>query len=173
MSTKQHTVWKNEKFSLTEKFSSNQLFSNFFSLVKPILSRNFCQKSVRVNFHYVDTLLSKFLLYQQSAVQWHSFHNFIPILKCHELDFMYKFCHWIQTIIRIIIATYQEIDAPTQVLVHRSYHLNQWWLTNPLGSLVSFGWAILCESRFSKTCLPIEFVAFHEMTSRWHIFGPA
>ena len=125
MSTKQHTVWKNEKFSLTEKFSSNQLFSNFFSLVKPILSRNFCQKSVRVNFHYVDTLLSKFLLYQQSAVQWHSFHNFIPILKCHELDFMYKFCHWIQTIIRIIIATYQEIDAPTQVLVHRSYHLNQ------------------------------------------------
>ena len=33
------TVWKNEKFTLTErKISSNQLFSTFFS--KPLLSRN-------------------------------------------------------------------------------------------------------------------------------------
>ena len=31
-----------------KKISSNQLFSNFFS--KPLLSQNFCQKSVIVNF---------------------------------------------------------------------------------------------------------------------------
>ena len=30
------TVWKNEKFSLTEFFSSNQQFSNLFILVKPL-----------------------------------------------------------------------------------------------------------------------------------------
>jgi len=45
----QCTVWKNEKFTLTEKnISPNQLFSNFHS--KMLLSRNFCQKRVRVNF---------------------------------------------------------------------------------------------------------------------------
>ena len=46
----QSTVWKLQKFTLTEKkISSNQLFSNFLS-INPLLSRNFCQKSVRVNF---------------------------------------------------------------------------------------------------------------------------
>ena len=37
------TVWKNEKFSLTEKkFSWNQLFSNFFS--KTVTFKKFCPK---------------------------------------------------------------------------------------------------------------------------------
>ena len=37
------TVWKNETKTLTKKFRLNQLFSNFFGNVKPLLSRNFCQ----------------------------------------------------------------------------------------------------------------------------------
>ena len=43
------TVWKNEKLTLTEKFfrQTNYLV---ISLVKPLLSQNFCQKCVRVNF---------------------------------------------------------------------------------------------------------------------------
>ena len=39
-----NTVWENEKFTLTEKkISSNRLFK-IVSLVKTLLSRNFCQK---------------------------------------------------------------------------------------------------------------------------------
>ena len=58
------SLWKNAKFTLSwRKFlenvdiSSNQLFSNFFS--KTLVSRNFCQKRVRVNFcnyHTVEYL---------------------------------------------------------------------------------------------------------------------
>ena len=44
-----HTVWKNEKFSLTEK-KFRQISYLVISLVKPLLSRNVCQKSVRDNF---------------------------------------------------------------------------------------------------------------------------
>ena len=43
------TVWKNEKFSLTKK-KFRQINYLVISLVKPLLSRNFCQKCVRVNF---------------------------------------------------------------------------------------------------------------------------
>ena len=43
------TVWKNEKFGLTEKIF-RQIDSFVISLVKPLLSRDFRQKSVRVNF---------------------------------------------------------------------------------------------------------------------------
>ena len=41
-------VWKNEKFSITKTFfrQSNSLV---ISLVKTLLSRNFCQKCVRLN----------------------------------------------------------------------------------------------------------------------------
>ena len=43
------TVWKNEKFSLTEE-KFRQINCLVISLVKPLLSRNFCEKSVRENF---------------------------------------------------------------------------------------------------------------------------
>ena len=49
------TVWKNGKFSLTEK-KFRQINYLVISLVKPLLSRNFCEKSVRENsgnFHTV------------------------------------------------------------------------------------------------------------------------
>ena len=49
----QLTVWKNEKFSLTEK-KFRQINYLVISLVKPLLSRNFCQKSVRENFYTVQ-----------------------------------------------------------------------------------------------------------------------
>jgi len=51
-------VWKNEKFTLTEiKFRQINYLVN--SLVKPLLSRNFCQKSVRENFRYFHTVFTK------------------------------------------------------------------------------------------------------------------
>ena len=43
------TVWKNEKFTLTEIFF-RQINYLVILLVKSLFSRNFCQKSVRVNF---------------------------------------------------------------------------------------------------------------------------
>ena len=42
------TVWKNEKFSLTKKIF-RQINSLVISLVKTLLSRNFCQKCMRLN----------------------------------------------------------------------------------------------------------------------------
>ena len=53
-----YTVWKNEKFSLTkEKF--RQINSLVIYLVKPLLSRNFCQKYVRENFRNFHTVIWK------------------------------------------------------------------------------------------------------------------
>ena len=43
-------VWKNEKFGLTEKIF-RQINSLVICLVKPLLSRNFCRKTVRLKFH--------------------------------------------------------------------------------------------------------------------------
>ena len=60
--TAQCTLWKNEKFSLTEK-KFRQINHLVISLVKPLLSRNFCEKSVRenfCNFHTVVWKLRKF-----------------------------------------------------------------------------------------------------------------
>jgi len=49
------TVWKNEKFTLIKK-NFRQINSLVISLVKPLLSRNFCQKCVRVNFRNFHTV---------------------------------------------------------------------------------------------------------------------
>ena len=51
-----HTVWKNEKFGLTEKIF-RQINSLVICLVKPLLSRNFFRKSVRLKFHNFHTVL--------------------------------------------------------------------------------------------------------------------
>ena len=49
-----YTVWKNEKLSLTEKLF-RQINYLVISLVKPLLSRNFCKKSERefLQFPYI------------------------------------------------------------------------------------------------------------------------
>ena len=52
------TVWKNEKFTLTEKFF-RQINYLVISLVKQLLSRNFCQKCVRVNFRNFHSVIGK------------------------------------------------------------------------------------------------------------------
>ena len=53
------TVWKNEKFSLTEKiFRENNSLAT--SLVKTLLSRIFFQKSVRDNFRNFHNTVWKF-----------------------------------------------------------------------------------------------------------------
>ena len=50
------TVWKNEKFAVThEKF--RQINSLVFSLVKTVVSRNFCQRSETVNFRNFHTVI--------------------------------------------------------------------------------------------------------------------
>ena len=48
-------MWKNEKFTLTEKII-RQINYLVISLVKPLLSRKFCQKCVRVNFRNFHTV---------------------------------------------------------------------------------------------------------------------
>ena len=48
------TVWKNEKFTLTEKIF-RQITYLVLSFVKTLLWQNFCQKSVRVNFRNFHT----------------------------------------------------------------------------------------------------------------------
>ena len=53
------TVWKSEKFSLIK-----EIFRQINSLVKSLLSRNFCQKCARLklrNFHALKRSLSSFI----------------------------------------------------------------------------------------------------------------
>ena len=49
-------MWKNEKFYLTKKIF-RQINSLVTYLVKPLLSRNFCQKCVRENVRNFLTVL--------------------------------------------------------------------------------------------------------------------
>ena len=53
--TKFFLHWKNEKFGLTEKIF-RQIKSIVICLVKTLLSRNFCQKSVRPKFYNFHTV---------------------------------------------------------------------------------------------------------------------
>ena len=50
-----HTLWKNEKFTLT-KYLFRQINSLVISFLKPLISRNICQKCVRVNFRNFHTV---------------------------------------------------------------------------------------------------------------------
>ena len=50
------TLRKNEKFTLTEIFF-REINSLVICLVKPLLSRNFCRKSVRLKFHNFHTVM--------------------------------------------------------------------------------------------------------------------
>ena len=52
--------WKNEKFSLTKEIFRQINYLATYLLVKPLLSRNFCQKYVRENFRNFLTVLWKF-----------------------------------------------------------------------------------------------------------------
>ena len=50
-----YTVWKFQKFSLTEKIF-RKINSLVTYLVKPLVSRNFCQKCVTENFRNFHTV---------------------------------------------------------------------------------------------------------------------
>ena len=52
------TLWKNEKFTLTKIFFC-QINSLMIYLVNALLSRNFCQKRVKVNFRNFHTVVWK------------------------------------------------------------------------------------------------------------------
>ena len=64
-----HTLWKLQKFTLTEKIF-RQIAYLVISLVKVLLSRNFCQKRVRVkfwNFHTVVCVCERAFSYAYST----------------------------------------------------------------------------------------------------------
>ena len=56
-----------------KKISSNQLFNNSFNLVKPLLSRNFCQKCVRENFRNFHTVHSEVWKKRKFTLAWQKF----------------------------------------------------------------------------------------------------
>ena len=60
------TLWKNEKFTLTE-IIFRQINSLVIYLVNALLSRNFCQKSVRVNFRNFHTVHFWFKIFQSQS----------------------------------------------------------------------------------------------------------
>ena len=66
------TVWKNEKFTLSEK-KFRQINYLVIPLVKMLLSRNFCQKRVRVKFRNFHTVGSKPLgsVWPNIFAKWH------------------------------------------------------------------------------------------------------
>ena len=65
------TLWKDEKFSFVNKIfrETNSLVT---SLAKALLSRNFCQKSVIVNFHIFHSVFfpSKFYMKEEGIFRF-------------------------------------------------------------------------------------------------------
>ena len=72
------TVWKNEKFTLTEKIF-RQINYLVILLVKTLFSRNFCQKSVRVNFCKFHSVCAS---------------DFPTILRLKWVNFVTNFLFW-------------------------------------------------------------------------------
>ena len=65
------TVWKNEKFTLTKKIS-RQISYLVILLLKSIISRNFCQKRVRVNFRNFHTVSSQHTVWKSTIKRYHA-----------------------------------------------------------------------------------------------------
>ena len=67
-----YTVWKNEKFTLTEK-KFREINSLVICLVKPLISRIFSHKCVRVNFplcgNYWNSLLCRQIFFHQIKLE--------------------------------------------------------------------------------------------------------
>ena len=110
-------LWKNEKFTLTEK-KFRQINYLVTLLVKPLLSRNFCQKWVRVNFcnfHTVDVqiflaklLLSRIFCQKCDNLNFFNFHTF-TIFFSREKE-------WKQLVFSISL--FSRIFAAVCTLVH-------------------------------------------------------
>ena len=84
------TVWKFRKFSLTEKILC-EINSLVTYLVKPLLSRNFCQKSVRERISEISTLhtvLAFNKIFRQTNEK--SLFFFCTILLCKNASFEKK-----------------------------------------------------------------------------------
>ena len=58
------TVWKNEKFTSTQFFPSNQFIAKFFR--KTLIWRNFCDKTVAVKCHNFHIVTNSLLLWNIS-----------------------------------------------------------------------------------------------------------
>jgi len=82
-------VWKNVKFSLTQINFVKSTMYLVFSLVKPLLSQNVCEKSVRenfCNFHTVKTCLI-FTKYSLKKHEMNYISNFTATLILREINF--------------------------------------------------------------------------------------
>ena len=88
-------MWKNGKFILTErKISSNQLSTYY--LEEPLLSRNFCQNSVRYSVEIAE-ILSHVTLFSQkfresngSTFTFCTHHHSVEITGIHSHAFLAK-----------------------------------------------------------------------------------
>ena len=88
------TVWKNEKFGLTgltEKIF-RQINSLVICLVKPLLSRNFCRKNVRLKFHNFHTMHTA--LWVKIVIVWSLLHtaHFRALLQKYRENEMSSNC---------------------------------------------------------------------------------
>ena len=101
------TVWKNEKFSLTEIFFVKSTTYLVISLVKPLFSRNFCEKRVRENFRNFHSVHSvekrKIWSHQKNISSNQLFSNFFSktivftkfLLRNCEREFLkFPHCVW-------------------------------------------------------------------------------
>ena len=95
-------MWKNEKFSHLKIF--RQINSLVTYLVKPLLSRNFCQKCMRGNsrnFHTV--LLYVWVLHsvEKYFVKWTLFRNFFQGINIIFTKFLFKCMNNFRTVLRV------------------------------------------------------------------------
>ena len=89
------TVWRNEKFSLTEKKFRQITYLVVISLVKPMLSRKFCEKSVReniCNFHIVRVHCGNYRIFRQINVL---LKNFRRKIICVAVNFSIFHTVWV------------------------------------------------------------------------------
>ena len=94
------TLWKNEKFTLTKIFF-RQINSLVIYLVNALVSRNFCQKSVRVNFrnfYSVPSFNSFFFvksIWRRVSLLWNLISlNFCDKITCRFAELFMNSFYW-------------------------------------------------------------------------------
>ena len=91
------TVWKNVKFTFTEKFF-REINSLVTFLLKTLLSRNFYGKSVRIIFHHFHTVTKEHsfeIEYLENCIKHHIFREIDSVfwnVKFHSVQILEFFC---------------------------------------------------------------------------------
>ena len=158
---------KNEKFTLTEKISSKHLHSNFFSS-NPLLSRNFCQKCVRVNFHNFHTvhcahvILTKFSSKKLFLTKFSSKHIEVQT-HCGNYGILLPPFFRQINVLSYHRRTLLEIDLTKKIWRGREFHVFPHCVHSKALNILSpkkISWNRLFSNSFSKT------VAFTKFLSR-------